>query len=244
MDAGSSGDDAALATLHVWHVPGREVLRAAARMRLDQPGLRATPGLRFFKLLGTSRGRTFAVTEAELRRWALFATWDSQAALDAFEQGPLARRWADMADERWRAALRPMRWRGRWSGRDPFDGFVSPLPWDGPVAVLTRARIRTRKTLAFWRAVPPVSQVLHEHSGLRLALGVGELPVGVQGTFSVWQSAEAMTMFAYASSAHREAIQRTDSEAWYAEELFARLAVTDSEGTVDGRDPLQLSAAT
>jgi hypothetical protein len=38
-------------------------------------------------------------------------------------------------------------------------------------------------------------------------------------------------------TAHRLAIQRTEEEHWYAEELFARFEVLDVEGTYAGRTP-------
>ena len=50
--------------------------------------------------------------------------------------------------------------RGRWAGRDPF-GDPAPRRVEGPVAALTRARIRTTKARTFWRSVPPVSADLH-----------------------------------------------------------------------------------
>jgi hypothetical protein len=106
------------------------------------------------------------------------------------------------------------------------------------VAAVTRARLAPRKALGFWRAVPPVSADLHAGSGLRFALGIGEAPVGLQGTFSVWSDAAALNSFAYDRAAHVEAIRRTAEERWYTEELFARFAVLSAEGTVGGRDPL------
>ena len=48
-----------------------------------------------------------------------------------------------------------------------------------------------------------------------------------------------MKDFAYRSPKHREVVQLTREEAWYSEELFARFAVVDSEGTWGGVNPLE-----
>ena len=68
---------------------------------------------------------------------------------------------------------------------------------------------------------------------MRLAVGVGEAPVGLQGTFSVWESAGALREFA-SGSAHAAVVARTEPERWYAEELFARFAVVGGRGALDG----------
>jgi heme-degrading monooxygenase HmoA len=206
-------------------------------MATDRRPLRRSPGLRFGKLLGTGTGRTFTVTDADPRRWAVLAVWDDETAADAFDDSPLVRRWRRTAEEEFTARLRPLAARGRWSRREPF-GAPVPQRWDGPVAAVTRARLTARKAATFWRAVPPVSADLHGSPGLRLALGIGEAPIGLQGTFSVWSSAEALNGFAYARPAHAAVVRRTAEEGWYAEELFARFAVLSSAGTVAGRRPL------
>src|SRR4051794_39382857 len=206
-------------------------------MAADRRPLRRTPGLRFAKLLGTGSGRTFTVADADTRRWALLAVWDDDAAADAFADCPLVRRWRRRAEEEFTARLRPLAARGRGARRGPV-GRPSPERWEGPVAAITRARLVPRRALAFWRAVPPVSADLHAGPGLRLALGIGEAPVGLQGTVSVWDSAGALNAFAYGRAPHAEAIRRTASEGWYAEELFARFAVLSATGTVGGREPL------
>jgi hypothetical protein len=203
----------------------------------DRGLLGRTAGLRFAKLLGTGDGRTFTVRDADRNRWGLLATWDDAADATAFEAGRVARGWGRIADERLRVDLRPLTSRGRWSGREPF-GTPEPDPaYDGPVAALTRARIRAGRMGTFWRAVPPVSADLHAAAGLRLALGVGEAPIGLQGTFSLWDSPAAVTGFAYRRPAHVEAVRRTAEVGWYSEELFARFAVLAVEGTVGGRTP-------
>jgi hypothetical protein len=224
-------------TLHVWHVPARGVPGALLRVATDGPRLRRTAGLGFAKLLGTGTGRTFTVRDADPRRWALLAVWDDAAAADRFSRGPALRRWRAAADEEWSAVLRPLSARGRWSRREPF-GRPQPQRWDGAVAAVTRARLVPRRAAAFWRAVPPVAADLHEGPGLRFALGIGEAPVGLQGTFSVWESAAALNAFAYGRPAHTDVVRRTAAEGWYAEELFARFAVLSTAGTVHGRDPL------
>ncbi|MGY1808800.1 monooxygenase [Blastococcus sp. SYSU D00669] len=230
-----SGDP--VVTLHVWGVPGRAVPAAVARMATDRRPLRRSPGLRFAKLLGTGSGRTFTVRDADPRRWAVLAVWDDDAAADAFDRGRTVAGWRRLADEEWRARLRPLTARGRWSRREPF-GSPRPRRWDGPVAAVTRARLAPRKAVTFWRAVPPVATDLHAGPGLRFALGIGEAPLGLQGTFSVWDSAAALNAFAYDRPAHAAAVAATAREGWYAEELFARFALLDAAGTVGGRDPL------
>jgi hypothetical protein len=226
-----------LVTLHLWGVPGRAVPRAVLRMAADRVALHRTPGLRFAKLLGTGHGRTFTPRDADPRRWGLLAVWDGAAAVDSFDDGAVVRRWRRIAAEEWAVRLRPLSARGRWSGREPF-GSPGSDGWTGPVAALTRARLVPRKAWSFWRAVPPVSADLHRAPGLRLALGIGEAPVILQGTFSVWDSAAALQAFAYAGAAHAGAMRRTSTEGWYAEELFARFGVLSASGTVRGRDPL------
>jgi hypothetical protein len=222
----------ALVTLHLWRVPRGKVAHAVARMAVDRGRARRTPGVRFAKMLGTGDGRTFTVRDADPTRWAMLSTWATTTA-----DSPVARSWEALAAETYRLDLRPLVSRGRWSGREPF-GAPEPRKVAGPVAAITRARLSTRKARSFWSAVPPVSAVLQRSPGVLAAVGIGEAPVGLQGTFSLWSSADALRDFAHREAAHTDVIARTQTEGWYAEELFARFEVLGSEGTLDGRDPL------
>ena len=225
-----------LVTLHLWRVPSSRVPWALAHMGLDRARLRRTPGARFAKLLGTGDGRTFTVRDSDPTRWGALVCWASAAeATRAFDRGVLGQ-WSDTATESWRVDLAPLTSKGRWSRRQPF-GDPTPTRGDGPVAAITRARLTPRKAAGFWRAVPPVSADLHRSPGLRTALGIGEAPIGLQGTFSLWDSGTALRDFAHRGSAHTEVIRRTAEQGWYAEELFARFAVVGSAGTLDGTDP-------
>ncbi|NAZ88729.1 monooxygenase [Kineococcus sp. T90] len=234
-------DRPALVTLDVWGVAPRAVPAALARMALDRPLLARAPGARFAKLLGTGDGRTFTVRDADPLHWAVLVAWASPGDAAAFEGSPTVRAWRRLAHERLRVELEPLTSRGRWGGREPFGGedLRAARAHTGPVASITRARLRgrPRRAASFWRAVPPVSADLQRVPGLRCALGVGEAPLGYQGTFSVWESTEALRGFAHRRAAHVDVMDRTAAEGWYAEELFARFAVRSLTGTLGGRTP-------
>ncbi len=225
-----------LVTLHLWRVGAARVPWALVRMGLDRGRLRRTPGVRFAKMLGTGDGRTFTVRDSDPTRWAALICWASTEAAETARTTGVLHDWQQTATETWRVDLKPLTSRGKWSGREPF-GAPEPARTQGPVAAVTRARLTATKAAGFWRAVPPVSADLHRSPGLRAAVGIGEAPIGLQGTFSLWDSDTALRDFAHRGAAHTEVIRRTAEEGWYAEELFARFAVVGSAGTLDGVDP-------
>ena len=233
-------------TLTFWQVGTARIPFALGRMALDRRPVRRAPGLRFAKLLGTSRGHSFAPRDADLHRWGLLTVWDLPADARRFEtDGPTHRRWDALATEHLRLDLRPLSSRGTWSRRDPFavrprrPGVDTPDgPWTGPVAAITRARLRPGRARRFRRAVPEVALDLAQADGVLLATGIGEAPIGLQGTVSLWDCADSLEEFAYRRAPHAAVVRRTAAENWYAEELFARFGVLSVEGTFDGRHPL------
>jgi|SRR3954454_19959876 hypothetical protein len=214
-----------LVTLHVWRAPfGRSLWRMAT----EPSRVRTLRGVRFVKLLGTGTGTTFGIGDADLSRWAALVVWDG----DQPDTAAIDRGWAGLATGRARIDLTPLTSRGRWSGVEPF-GQPAGGRTGGMVLALTRARLRPAKTPTFWRAIPPVAAELASAPGLLARFGVGEAPVGFQGTVSVWRSTADLTAFAYRQPEHRAVISRTPKDRWYAEELFARFAVRNIEGDRD-----------
>ena len=216
-----------------------------AQMGTSQGPLKRVTGLRFFKLLGSGAANGFGVWP-NLDRYGFMAVWEDAAAAAAFfGQHALWAAYQQRSAEQWTVQLAPIKAQGLWDGQNPFAAALVPAAAketagapEAPVAVLTRASIRWRKAPRFWQFVEPTSAALAQVAGVRAAIGLGELPLVRQATFSVWESARAMQEYAYKDARHREVIQLTHREKWYGEEMFARFRVLGSTGTLDGRDPL------
>lgn len=207
---------------------------AVAMGRLATDRIRHRPdGLVFRRFLGTGQGADTAPS-ADLRRTAMFAVWEDESDLDRHVTTASAR--AGVV-ERYDVRLRRLGGHGAWRGVDVLDGLVAGCG-DGPVAVVTRAGVRIPAWRRFRAAGRPVSAELQDAAGLLAVAGVGELPIGRLGTFSLWSDAAAVRAFA-SSPRHRDVVRRTRAEHWYGEELFARFEPYDSSGTWDGRDPLR-----
>lgn len=223
-------------SLHVWRVPRRDVVAAMARLPVLRREARRATGVTFAKVLGTADA-TFTPQGVTITRWALLAAWTDAAASTDFRAAASMRWWDAHARESARLLMRPVRSRGRWDGRAPFGDGTPGDDGDAgarPVVALTRASLRAGGALRFYRAVPAIAAEVAHASGLRVAFGVGEAPLLRQGTVSIWDDVHRMQAFAH-TPAHAEAVRTTPAARWYAEELFARFAIIDAVGTIDGR---------
>lgn len=212
---------------YFWSIRTRAIPFALLAMALDRFLLRNSANVGFYKSLGTGKGETFTPADANTLRWGLVAQVKD---IEAFDQSIVVRRWRKNSIDEFRAVLEPISSHGQWAGKEPF--VASVKDWIGPVAAITRARIKWHQNFRFWSSVPPVTISLKSAPGLMAAIGIGEAPIGLQGTFSLWESAAAIREFAYKGAAHQKAIADTATYNWYSEELFARFAVRDMRGTL------------
>jgi hypothetical protein len=220
-------------TIYVWRVAWGEIGQPLRSVALDRRRVRAADGVRFAKLLGTSRD--FSPRHADLTRWLLIIDWADRRAAARFDRHPVISAWTRRAKESWQATLSPIQSRGEWGRRRPFAPGTQAD--DGPIVAITRARISPLQTIAFWRSSGRVASAAGTQPGLRTAFGIGEAPVGIQGTFSVWDDVAAMRSFSHGAPAHRQVVAETARRNWYAEDLFAHFAVSDSSGTIDDVNP-------
>ncbi len=198
-------------------------------MALNRRRVRNYPGVTFSKLLGCGTGERFTPSDADPLRWGMLVVLDEDH-VDAFDKSKVVLKWRENSHSEFRALLSPISSHGQWSKREPFA--ASAQSSDGAIVAITRARISLLGNLRFWKAVPEVTKSLHQSPGLISAIGIGEAPIGLQGTFSVWESAQALRDFAYKGAAHSQVIADTQKYQWYSEELFARFAVLELRGTL------------
>lgn len=216
-----------ITVIYFWQIKKVLLPVAILFMAIHKFALKRLPGVSFVKLLGTGKGESFTPKDADPYRWGALVTIQKDN-LDNLDRSKVVRGWQRIAKKEYRAILKPISVHGLWSGKQPFE--VEKFDWNGKIAAITRARIVWRKNLIFWQAVPPVTISLHQSPGLINAIGIGEAPIGLQGTFSLWESAAQLRDFAYKGQAHTQAIKATEENKWYSEELFSRFAVVQERG--------------
>jgi hypothetical protein len=219
-----------ITALYFFNTPTKSLPLAIWSMAVDRGRLRRFKGVSFAKLLGAGKGETFTPRDADIHRWGFLVVIDENQ-LTNLDQSRIVRKWRRFSTNEYRVLLDPISSHGKWSKREPFE-IKENIKADGKIAAITRARIKASHTSRFFASVPPVTASLHGSSGLLTAIGIGEAPIGLQGTFSLWNSAGDLRTFAYKGEAHTKAIADTEKYQWYAEELFARFSVREERGSM------------
>jgi len=219
-----------ITVIYFWKISRVNIPFALFRMAIDRTLLRRSSGVTFAKMLGCGKGETFTPSDADPTRWGCLVVIP-ESQLTALDGSVTIRAWRKKSISEFRVVLDPIAATGLWSKQKPFEP-SAPANFDGQVVAITRARIKAGQTMRFFKSVPPVTASLHSSHGLISTIGIGEAPIGLQGTFSLWESMQAIKDFAYKGAAHQKAIAQTSEFDWYAEELFARLAVREIRGTI------------
>ncbi len=219
-----------ITVIYFWKIKRINIPFALFRMAIDRTLLRRGKGVTFAKMLGCGKGETFTPSDADPTRWGCLVVIP-ESELNTLDNSLTVRAWRKSCLSEFRVVLDPIAATGLWSKQKPFEP-SAPANFDGQVVAITRARIKARQTMRFFKSVPPVTASLHSSPGLISTIGIGEAPIGLQGTFSLWESMQAIKDFAYKGAAHQKAIAQTSQFDWYAEELFARFAVREIRGTI------------
>lgn len=212
----------------------RDRIWAFAMMGFARTLLPRTPDIGFWKLCGSGTGEGFTPVP-NFGVYAILATWpDHETARARITAAPIFQRYRNRAAEDWTVFLQPTAVKGEWAGVEPF---VPSTETAGPLAALTRATVKPSIAAQFWKRVPDISTVIGQDQNVAFKIGIGEVPLLHQVTFSIWPDAKRMANFARTGH-HAEAIRAVRENNWFKEELYARFAVKSDYGTWNGASPL------
>ena len=184
----------------------------------------------FIKMFGAGSGNGFNLMP-DFGVYGLLRVWENETAARLFfNQNQVFKSYQNRATEIFTVFLQPIMSHGLWDGIEPFEtsGKNNPL---APVAILTRGSIKTKYVYKFHQFTRAASRSLEGAEGQIFSIGIGELPIVQQVTFSLWENEEAMKNFAYKNPHHAVVIKKTRELGWYSEELFARFQVLRTEGS-------------
>ena len=178
----------------------------------------------------------------DFRRWAFYAVWDDEAALNDFlTASETGRRWSEATAEACHFWLRPNRVQGPWEGMQVLQGSESARQEDGPVVHLVRLDLSVRGALAMWGSAAP--NLFHHLPGgdeLLLGLPLVDRPYLQPVSFSVWRTPQSAQNFAYRQEGHRTAVERVRRSQDDLVERYSsgRFEAYRCEGTWRGRNAL------
>lgn len=207
-------------------------------MQFAHSYLSKQPGIQFYKLMGSGKGKGFNPFP-DWSTYALLIVWENEKnAIGFFQNAELFKKYKSRTSERWTIFMKSILARGSWSNQNPFDLHLDLDETNEWICIITRATIRWQKLYSFWKYVPTSEKPLANNNGLLYTKGIGEVPVVQMATFSIWENMEALKKFAYESEEHLVAIQKTRELNWYSEEMFCRFQPYKSIGTWGGKNPL------
>jgi hypothetical protein len=217
------------ATFQLFRVSGLgQQLRA-----LKDMGLRSAQQVKdlpvFGRHMGSGSGSGFSMWP-DWSSFAFIAVWRNRDTAEAHLSGDnYTLPWANYCEESLQLLLSCTQVHGAWDGSQPLS--VGREYSGGPLAVLTRAKVRLSRAHRFWRYVPQAGRAIEAAQGCQFTKGIGEWPLMMQATLSIWDSSDALHRFAYEDREHREIVEMTRKEKWYSEELFARFEILSQAGS-------------
>jgi hypothetical protein len=220
-----------IASVHVADIGGRSALGVVRKA----PKAASTPGLRHANVALAAPFSGSPRPKPDVGRVGLIAFWDDDAGLDRFlDSHPVAKKLAGG----WRLRLAPLRVHGSWPGVPDGLPRARKVDCDGPAAVLTLGRVRLGRVVSFLRTSAKAEGAVVEAPGLIWATGLAKPPF--VATCSLWQSSDALSAYAYGSdtTAHPGAIAADRAKPFHHRSAFIRFRPYDSEGKLDGRNPL------
>ena len=205
-------------------------------MYLVRKRLRKQQGVVFFKPLGTGGGAGYSIWP-DFSVYGLLVVWESEQQAEAYLESALYKDYTAHSCEQYTLFLAPVRSKGSWSGFSDWRMETDEQP-EQLVAALTRATLKARFVIPFWKMTPGVSREHENFAGLLFSKGVGEIPLLEQATFTVWEKQTDLESFAFRNF-HAEAIRRTREKNGFSEQMFTRFRPLKAVGSWNGQNRVQ-----
>lgn len=193
-------------------------------------------GANFSKMFGSGGGKGFKV-RPNFSTYAMMHVWENREMADKFFKSDFYTKMKDESTEQWTVFFKTYKMLGTWDQQNPFK-IDSERDMSAPVVVITRASIKTRYVIQFWKRVPAISKFLNNCTKNIFSIGIGEIPWFYQVTFSIWNTEEEMIAFAHTDKNHANAAKKSMDKNWFKEYMFNRYYLVDSMGTWKGEKPL------
>jgi len=224
-----------LHSFHLAELPPLTTARALAR----PPRPAAVPGLRHAECLALMRlgSPTVSLERMQLRRLALFAAWDGEAALERFlAQDALGLQLRGG----WHVRLRYLRRYGEIAALAPLPQRAGDWDPEEPMVAVTLARLRLPELPRFLSWGKPVERLVADHPGTTFSTAAFRPPRHFS-TFSIWRTVREMTDMVHGRSdvpdphTHAVAMKEQRRRDFHHESAFMRFRPLSEHGTWQGR---------
>ena len=180
--------------------------KALARMGKPPISKKKNSGLSFFKPLGTGSGNGFSI-KPDFSTFGFLAVFNSEEVAKEFLESESVKQYSNSSTSFSHVLMHTIKSHGEWSKQNPFEA-SNNFDKTKPIAVIKRATIKIKLAYQFWKNVPSVSKSMDNYKDLIFAKGIGEFPLLMQATFSLWASSEAMMNYAYQNPKHSEMVKK------------------------------------
>jgi hypothetical protein len=225
-------------SFHLVDVP----VRVSAGTLVRPPDRTTVEGLRHAECLVLMRfgAPIVSLARLQLRRFAMFAEWDDESALDRFlDTHALGRRLTGG----WHVRLQYLRRYGSIAALEDLPERAGAWDLDEPIVAVTIARMKLRELPRFLRWGRPVEHLIASHPAAVFSTGA-QRPPNTISTFSIWRTVREMTEMVHGRSdvpnagVHQAAMAEQRRSDFHHESTFMRFRPLSEHGTWHGRQLL------
>lgn len=213
--------------------------RVSVRTLMRPPDRTTVEGLQHAECLVTMRfgAPIVSLARLQLRRFAMFAQWDDEAALDGFlDRHAFGRRLATG----WHVRLQYLRRYGAIAALGDLPERAGTWDLDEPIVAVTLARMKLREVPRFLRWGRPVERLVAGHPAAVFSTGA-QRPPNTISTFSIWRTVREMTEMVHGRSdvpaphVHQVAMAEQRRRDFHHESTFMRFRPLSEHGVWQGR---------